>query len=59
MHSIANQIQMRQIYAKLSEIQEFQTYQIQRDRDRDIIVPFLDARDLVLEAATKNLKMIR
>ena len=40
MHSIANQIQMRQIYAKLSEIQEFQTYQIQRDRDRDIIVPF-------------------
>lgn len=54
MHSIANQIQMRQIYAKLSEIQEFQTYQIQRDRDRDIIVPFLDARDLVLEAATKK-----
>ena len=50
---------MRQIYAKLSEIQEFQTYQIQRDRDRDVIVPFLDARGLVLEAATKNLKRIR
>lgn len=54
MHSISNQIQMRQIYAKLSEIQEFQTYQIQRDRDRDVIVPFLDARGLVLEAATKK-----
>lgn len=54
MRSIGNQIQMRQIYAKLSEIQEFQTYQIQRDRDRDIIVPFLDARGLVLEAATKK-----
>lgn len=26
MHSIANQIQMRQIYAKLSEIQEFGSY---------------------------------
>lgn len=59
MRSIGNQIQMRQIYEKLSEIQELQTYQIQRDRDRDIIVPFLDARDLVLEAATKNLKRIR
>ena len=54
MRSIANQMQMRQIYAKLSEIQEFQTYQLQRDRDRDIIVPFLDARCLVLEAATKQ-----
>ena len=54
MRSIGNQIQMRQIYEKLSEIQELQTYQIQRDRDRDIIVPFLDARDLVLEAATKK-----
>lgn len=54
MRSIGNQMQMRQIYAKLSEIQEFQTYQIQRDRDRDIIVPFLNARQLVLEAATKK-----
>ena len=54
MRSIGNQMQMRQIYAKLSEIQEFQTYQIQRDRDRDIIVPFLDARQLVLEAVTKK-----
>ena len=52
--SIGNQIQMRQIYAKLADIQEFQTYQLERDRDRDIIVPFLDARSLVLEAETKE-----
>ena len=51
--SIGNQMQMRQIYAKLADIQEFQTYQLERDRDRDIIVPFLDARSLVLEAETK------
>ena len=52
--SIGNQMQMRQIYAKLADIQEFQTYQLERDRDRDIIVPFLDARSLVLEAETKG-----
>ena len=45
---------MRQMYAKLAEIQEFQTYQLEKDRDRDIIVPFLDARSLVLEAETKD-----
>ncbi|WP_443625388.1 hypothetical protein, partial [Catenibacterium sp.] len=38
MRSIGNQLQMRQIYAKLSDIEEFQTYQIERDRDRDINV---------------------
>jgi hypothetical protein len=52
--SIGNQLQMRQIYAKLTEIQEFQTYQLEKDRDRDIIVPFLDARALVLEAENKE-----
>lgn len=52
--SIGNQMQMRQIYAKLADIQEFQTYQLEKDRDRDIIVPFLDARSLVLEAETKD-----
>lgn len=50
--SIGNQMQMRQIYAKLADIQEFQTYQLEKDRDRDIIVPFLDARSLILEAKT-------
>lgn len=52
--SIGNQLQMRQIYAKLADIQEFQTYQLEKDRDRDIIVPFLDARALVLEAENKE-----
>ena len=52
--SIGNQLQMRQIYAKLADIQEFQTYQLEKDRDRDIIVPFLDARELVLEAENKE-----
>lgn len=54
--SIGNQLQMRQMYAKLAEIQEFQTYQLEKDRDRDIIVPFLDARSLVLEAETKDME---
>jgi len=48
--SLANQVQMRQIYAKLDQIQELQSYQIDRDRDRDIIVPFLNARDYILRA---------
>ncbi|MGB4658076.1 MAG: hypothetical protein WBI07_02720 [Mobilitalea sp.] len=52
--SIENQLQMRQIYAKLNEIQELQTYQIKRDRDRDIITPFLNARDYILRAQTTN-----
>lgn len=52
--SIGNQMQMHQIYAKLADIQEFQTYQLEKDRDRDIIVPFLDARSLVLEAEHKQ-----
>lgn len=54
--SIGNQLQMRQIYAKLADIQEFQTYQLEKDRDRDIIVPFLDARSLVLEAENKEVE---
>ena len=49
--NISNQMQMKQIYAKLAAIEEFQTYQIERDRDQQIIVPFLDARTLVLRAA--------
>lgn len=54
--SIGDQLQIRQIYAKLADIQEFQTYQLEKDRDRDIIVPFLDARSLVLEAEHKQTK---
>ncbi len=50
--SIANQAQMRQIFAKLDDIQELQSYQIDRDRDRDILIPFLNARDYILRAQT-------
>jgi hypothetical protein len=48
--SIAEQIQLRQIYEKLDEVQALQRYQVDRDRDRDIITPFLDARDYVYRA---------
>lgn len=50
--NIAYQAQMRQIYAKLDAIQELQSYQIDRDRDRDIVIPFLTARDYILRAQT-------
>ena len=52
--SISNQLQMRQLYTKLADIQEFQIYQLEKDRNRDIIVPFLDARSLVLESEMKE-----
>lgn len=48
--NIANQLQLKQISAKIGVIQELQNYQIDRDRDRDIIVPFLNARDYILRA---------
>lgn len=53
--SIANQAQMRQIYAKLDDIQELQSYQIDRDRDRDIATPFLNARSYILRAQRSEL----
>ena len=52
--SITNQLQMRQIYAKLDTIQEMQDFQIARDRDRDMKVPFLDARFYILKAQGQN-----
>lgn len=52
--SITNQLQMRQIYAKLDAIQEAQAFQIERDRDRDIKVPVLDARNYILNAQSEN-----
>lgn len=48
--SISNQLQMKQISAKLDSIVEYQEYQLLRDRDRDIVSPFLMARDYILEA---------
>lgn len=53
--SIANQLQMRQIYAKLADIQEMQSYQIDRDRDRDVITPFLNARNHIARAQNAQL----
>lgn len=43
-------MQMKQISAKLDGIVEYQEYQLLRDRDRDIVSPFLIARDYILEA---------
>jgi hypothetical protein len=48
--SIANQMQMKQIQDTLVAIQEMQSYQLDRDRDRDILTPFFDARDYILQA---------
>ena len=53
--NIANQAQMRQIYAKLDDIKELQSYQIDRDRDRDIVTPFLNARSYILRAQNSEL----
>lgn len=52
--SITTQLQMKQLAAKLDEIQELQSYQIDRDRDRDMITPFLNARDYVLRAQNQT-----
>lgn len=52
--SIANQIQMRQIQDTLKGIQEMQSYQMDRDRDRDILTPFFDARDYILQAQNSS-----
>jgi hypothetical protein len=52
--SIAIQAQMRQISAKLDAVQELQSYQIDRDRDRDIVTPFLNARDNIVRAQTRG-----
>ena len=47
---ISEQLQMRQIFAKLDGISELQEYQLERDRDRDIVTPFLNARRHILLA---------
>ena len=54
--SIANQMQLRQIYAKLQDLQELQEYQIDRDRDRDIVTPFLNARNYIVKAQIASSK---
>ena len=42
--NIINQIQIQQIFTKLTSIEEFQTYQIETDRNSRMIRPFLDKR---------------
>ncbi len=54
LNNIATQLQLKQIYTQLNELSELQTYQIEIDRNRDLIVPFLDAREFVLKAELKN-----
>ena len=55
--NIINQIQIQQIFAKLKDIEEFQTYQIETDRNSRMIRPFLDARDYAIKAE-KNIKLL-
>jgi len=54
--SIGNQMQMKQIYSKLAEIQELQTYQIEKERNRDFLAPFLDARHYIIQAEKCDMK---
>lgn len=48
--SIASQVQMRQISAKLDDIQETLNYLVDMERNNNIYQPFLNARDFVLRA---------
>lgn len=50
LNNISTQLQLKQIYAQLNELSALQTYQLEIDRNRDLIVPFLDAREFVLKA---------
>lgn len=52
--NISTQLQLRQIYTQLNELQEFQNYQLEIAKNQAFIVPFLNARDLLLESETKN-----
>lgn len=54
--SIINQMQIQQIFTKLTSIEEFQTYQIETDRNSRMIRPFLDARDYAIKAENTNNK---
>lgn len=54
--SIINQMQIQQIFTKLTSIEEFQTYQIETDRNSRMIRPFLDARDYAIKAENINNK---
>ena len=62
--NISNQLQLRQIYTQLNELSEFQNYQIEMAKNQAFVVPFLNARDMLLEVETKKqqeekIKLIR
>lgn len=48
--NIATQMQLRQITNQLKNISDIQVYQLEKNRDATIKVPFLNARDYVLKA---------
>lgn len=48
--NLTTQFQLQQIYQKLGEIAELQEYHLETDRNSRIIVPFFNARDLILKA---------
>ena len=54
MRSISAQLQMQQLSVKLDEIQEMQSYQIDRERDINIKIPFFNARDFILQAQSQT-----
>lgn len=51
---LETQIQLREIFNKLVEIQEMQEYQLRLEKNRDFINPFLRARDIIVLAETEN-----
>ena len=46
--SIVDQMQMKQIHDTLASIQEIQKYQLDRDRDNSIFMPYADALDFIM-----------
>lgn len=50
LRSISVQLQLKQISSSLENIQTLSMFQIERERDNNIIVPFLNARDYILKA---------
>lgn len=50
--NIGIQMQMKKIYSEIQAIRELQEYQIDRNRDAQIIQPFLEARQFLLDAET-------
>ena len=52
--NIEQQLQLRHIHALLADIRGLQQFQLEKDRDSEILTPFLNARTMVLEAEAKD-----